>query len=111
MILSCHITNYAYLERKHHPTSLSITYAKPTYSLDFYVLRASFAKPDKPQNLWSTPPPEPEAEPTKTWLSWLSPEKDLTKKVEPARKATEIDGTLVNMNGDLCVKVKATFDS
>jgi hypothetical protein len=109
VIFVCDIANYAYAEQRHRPVSLSITYAKPTYSLDFYVLRASFAQPDKPQGLWATPPPEPEAEPTKTWLSWLSPEKDLTRKVE-SRKATEIIGTLENMSGDLCVKVKGTFE-
>jgi len=83
---------------------LAITYAKPTYSLDFYILRASFSQP----NLWQTaPPPEPEAEPTKSWLGWLSPKKDLTKQVESQK--TEIIGTLESVKGDLCVKVKGTF--
>ena len=87
----------------HRPTSLSITYAKPTHSLDFYVLRASFSKPDLPQ---TEPPPEPEAEPTKSWLGWLSPAKDLTKT---SRGGSEIVGTLETVKGDLCCKAKGTF--
>jgi hypothetical protein len=94
------------IERVHRPDSLSITYAKPTYSLDFYILRASFSKPDLPQ---TEPPPEPEAEPTKSWLGWLSPQKDLTKKTEPSRPKEEIIGTLESVKGDLCVKAKGTF--
>ncbi|KAH7090276.1 hypothetical protein FB567DRAFT_519473 [Paraphoma chrysanthemicola] len=90
----------------HRPTSVSITYAKPTYSLDLYILRASFSKPNIPQ---SEPPPESETEPTRKWLSWLSPKKDLTKKVDVKAKH-EITGTLESMKGDLCVKVKGTFD-
>ncbi|KAI4957331.1 hypothetical protein J4E86_005805 [Alternaria arbusti] len=87
--------------------SLSLTYAKPTYSLDFYVLRASFSKPDLPQ---SEPPPEPEAEPTKSWLGWLSPQKDLTKKIDASRQKQEIVATLESVGGDLCVKAKGTFN-
>lgn len=90
-------------EQVHRPTSLKVTYAKPTYSLDFYVLRASFTKPKLPQT-----EPVPEPEPTKSWLSWLSPQKDLTKKSEP-RQATEIIGTLESVKGDLCVKAKGSF--
>lgn len=94
-------------EPTHRPDSLAITYAKPTYSLDFYILRASFTKPDLPQ---TEPPPEPEAEPIKSWLSWLSPAKDLTKKTDSRpQKAVEIVGTLENVKGDLCVKAKGTF--
>jgi hypothetical protein len=93
-------------ERVHRPDSLSITYAKPTYSLDFYILRASFSKPDLPH---SEPPPEPEAQPTKSWLGWLSPEKDLTKKTEKPGQREEIIGTLESIQGDLCVKAKGTF--
>tara|TARA_R110002003_G_scaffold9_38_gene725 strand:- start:10725 stop:11060 length:336 start_codon:yes stop_codon:yes gene_type:complete len=93
-------------EAIHRPTSMSITYAKPTYSLDLYILRASFSKPNLPQ---SEPPPEPETEPTKSWLSWLSPNKDLTKKVD-SKQGHEITATLESMKGDLCVKVKGTFD-
>ena len=92
-------------EQVHRPTSLKVTYAKPTYSLDFYVLRASFAKPDLPQ---TEPVPEPEAEPTKTWLSWLSPQKDMTKRSEPGQ-LIEIIGTLESVKGDLCVRAKGTF--
>jgi hypothetical protein len=95
------------VEQVHRPTSLKVTYAKPTYSLDFYVLRASFTKPELPQTM---PVPEPEAEPTKSWLSWLSPQKDLTKKSDPEpRPATEIIGTLESVKGDLRVKAKGTF--
>mgnify|MGYP004500828431 CR=1 FL=1 len=93
------------IEQVHRPTSLKVTYAKPTYSLDFYVLRASFAKPDLPQ---TEPVPEPEAEPTKTWLSWLSPQKDMTKRSEPGQ-LIEIIGTLESVKGDLCVRAKGTF--
>ncbi|KAH4037644.1 hypothetical protein HBH98_111700 [Parastagonospora nodorum] len=93
------------VEAIHRPTSLSITYAKPTYSLDFYILRASFSQP----NLWqAAPPPEPESEPTKSWLGWLSPKKDLTKQVG-SQQSAEIIGTLESVKGDLCVKVKGTF--
>ncbi|KAH6842099.1 hypothetical protein B0T12DRAFT_274650 [Alternaria alternata] len=95
------------IEPVHRPDSLSVTYAKPTYSLDFYILRASFSKPDLPQ---SEPPPEPEAEPTKSWLGWLSPQKDLTKKTEASRSRQEIVATLESVGGDLCVKAKGTFN-
>ncbi|CAN9458138.1 unnamed protein product [Alternaria sp. RS040] len=95
------------IEPVHRPDSLSVTYAKPTYSLDFYILRASFSKPDLPQ---SEPPPEPEAEPTKSWLGWLSPQKDLTKKTEASRSKQEIIATLESVGGDLCVKAKGTFN-
>ncbi|KAJ4369146.1 hypothetical protein N0V83_006230 [Neocucurbitaria cava] len=96
------------VEAIHRPTSLSLTYAKPTYSLDFYILRASFSQPDLPQ---TEPPPEPEAEPTKSWLSWLSPKKDMTKREETGQKnkVSEIVGTLESVKGDLCVKAKGTF--
>jgi hypothetical protein len=94
-------------EPVHRPDSLSVTYAKPTYSLDFYILRASFSRPDTPQ---SEPPPEPQTQPTKNWLSWLSPQKDLTKKTDDApRPREEIIGTLESIKGDLCVKAKGTF--
>ncbi len=90
---------------KHRPDTLSITYAKPTYALDFYIIRASFSKPDKPQ---LEPPPEPQSEPTKSWLSWLSPVKDLTKTTDKSADM-EIIGTLETAKGDLCVRAKGTF--
>ncbi|KAF9698399.1 hypothetical protein EKO04_003825 [Ascochyta lentis] len=93
------------IEQVHRPTSMKVTYAKPTYSLDFYVLRASFANPNLPQ---TEPLPEPEAEPTKSWLSWLSPQKDMTKKSEPGQ-LVEIVGTLESVKGELCVRAKGTF--
>ncbi|KAL6705494.1 hypothetical protein ACN47E_006610 [Coniothyrium glycines] len=96
------------VEPIHRPHALALTYAKPAYSLDFYILRASFSKPDLPQ---TEPPPEPEAERTKSWLSWLSPEKDLTKKETPASgQGSEIIATLETVNGGLCVRAKGTFD-
>ncbi|KAL1792946.1 hypothetical protein ACET3X_009453 [Alternaria dauci] len=95
------------VEPVHRPDSLSVTYAKPTYSLDFYILRASFSKPDLPQ---SEPPPEPETEPTKSWLGWLSPQKDLTKKTGASRSKQEIVATLESVGGDLCVKAKGIFN-
>ncbi|OSS50560.1 hypothetical protein B5807_05204 [Epicoccum nigrum] len=93
------------IEEVHRPTSMKVTYAKPTYSLDFYVMRASFANPNLPQ---TKPVQEPEAEPTKTWLSWLSPQKDMTKRSEPGQMI-EIIGTLENIKGELCVRAKGTF--
>ncbi|KAJ4335818.1 hypothetical protein N0V95_008781 [Ascochyta clinopodiicola] len=93
------------IEEVHRPSSLKVTYAKPTYSLDFYVLRASFAQPTLPQ---TEPVPVPEAEPTKSWLSWLSPQKDMTKKSEPGQ-LIEIVGTLESVKGELCVRAKGTF--
>lgn len=92
-------------EEVHRPTSLKVTYAKPTYSLDFYILRASFAKPNLPQ---TEPVSETEAEPTKTWLSWLPPQKDMTKRSEPGQ-LIEVIGTLESVKGDLCVRAKGTF--
>ncbi|KAH8730465.1 hypothetical protein GQ44DRAFT_700363 [Phaeosphaeriaceae sp. PMI808] len=93
------------IEPIHRPTSLSITYAKPTYSLDFYILRASFSQPDLPQ---TEPPSAPASQPTRNWLGWLSPTKDMAKKAE-SNHSTEIIGTLENMKGGLCVKVKGVF--
>ncbi|KAI8934936.1 hypothetical protein NX059_008604 [Plenodomus lindquistii] len=96
------------VEPAHRPDTLAITYAKPTYSLDFYVIRASFKKSENPES--ETPPPDPEVEPTKSWLSWLSPSKDLTKKQNPRREpARVIVGTLESVKGDLCVRAKGTF--
>ncbi|OAL49922.1 hypothetical protein IQ07DRAFT_587607 [Pyrenochaeta sp. DS3sAY3a] len=94
------------IDRIHRPTSLSVTYAKPTYSLDFYIVRAAFSKPDLPQ---LAPPPEPESAPTRSWLSWLSPKKDLTKQESATKNMAEIIGTLESVKGDLCVRAKGTF--
>lgn len=94
-------------EPVHRPDDLSITYAKPTYSLDFYILRAKFSNPNLPQTELLL---ESAAEPTKSWLSWLSPAKDLTKKDDPQLKpSAEITATLESVKGDLCVKAKGTF--
>jgi len=95
----------------HRPCSLSITYAKPTYSLDFYILRARFSNPKLAQ---SAPPPEPEAQATKSWLDWLSPQKDLTKKKSGSSSVCsneEVVATLETVSGDLCVKAKGEFQS
>jgi len=84
---------------------VSVTYAKPTNSTNFYILRASFSKPYLPQ---AAPPPDPEPAPAKSWLpSW----KDMTKKEPPAKdkKTVEIIGTLENTDGQLCVRVKGTY--
>ncbi|KAF2689487.1 hypothetical protein K458DRAFT_128400 [Lentithecium fluviatile CBS 122367] len=87
------------------PTSMSVTYAKPTNSTNFYILRAHFSKPHIPP---VAPPPDPDPAPAKSWLpSW----KDLTKKEQPTenKKAVEIIGTLEDTNGNLCVRVKGTY--
>ncbi|KAK7192457.1 hypothetical protein DPSP01_009723 [Paraphaeosphaeria sporulosa] len=87
------------------PTSMSITYAKPTFSTNFYILRANYSRPNLPQ---AAPPVDPEPQPAKSWLpSW----KDLTKKEQPteAKKTVEIIGTLESVDGELCVRVKGTF--
>ncbi|KAK3215421.1 hypothetical protein GRF29_19g3238339 [Pseudopithomyces chartarum] len=92
------------------PTALSITYAKPTYSTNFYVLRANFSHPRRPPK---APPVDPEPQPAKSWLpSW----KDLTKKeqgggrAETQKEMVEIIGTLESEGGDLTVRVKGTFE-
>ncbi|KAF9738205.1 hypothetical protein PMIN06_011743 [Paraphaeosphaeria minitans] len=87
------------------PTSMSVTYAKPTYSTNFYILRANYSRPNLPQ---AAPPLHPEPQPAKSWLpSW----KDFTKKEQPteAKKTVEIIGTLESVDGELCVRVKGTF--
>ncbi|KAE8868118.1 hypothetical protein PTNB29_02029 [Pyrenophora teres f. teres] len=101
-------TNKISIELAHRPSSLSLTYAKPTYSLDFYIIRARFSKPKLPQ---SEPPPEPEAQPTKSWLGWLSPQKDLTKKTSSVGSNEEVVATLETVSGDLCVKAKGVFNA
>lgn len=84
---------------------MSVTYAKPTYSTNFYVLRANYSRPNLPQ---TAPPQDPDPQPAKSWLpSW----KDFTKKEQPteAKKSVEIIGTLESVDGELCVRVKGTF--
>ncbi|KAF1943103.1 hypothetical protein EJ02DRAFT_453626 [Clathrospora elynae] len=90
----------------HHPSSLSITYAKPTYSLDFYILRASFSTPHLPQ---SGPALDPETDLAKSWLGWLSPAKHRTKTVKPTGQKFEIVGTMESIKGDMCAKAKGSF--
>ncbi|KAJ4297608.1 hypothetical protein N0V90_005501 [Kalmusia sp. IMI 367209] len=87
------------------PTSMSITYAKPTYSTNFYILRANYSRPNFSQ---VAPPHDPDPAPAKSWLpSW----KDFTKKEQPtnSKKAVEIIGTLESVDGELLVRVKGTF--
>ncbi|CBX92995.1 hypothetical protein LEMA_P038960.1 [Plenodomus lingam JN3] len=87
------------VEASHRPNTLAMAYAKPTYSLDFYILRASFQESENPDA--ETPLPDPEAEPTRSRLSWLSPSKDLTKKNSSGEQpARVIVGTLENVRGD-----------
>jgi hypothetical protein len=84
---------------------MSVTYAKPTNSTNFYILRASFSKPNLPQ---AAPPPDPEPAPAKSWLpSW----KDMTKKQSAIinEQSVEIIGTLEDIDGSLCVRAKGTF--
>ena len=85
---------------------MSVTYAKPTYSTNFYILRANYSRPNLPQ---TAPPRDPDPAPAKSWLpSW----KDLTKKEQPAEgaaQAVEIIGTLESVEGELTVRVKGTF--
>jgi hypothetical protein len=84
-------------------TSLSLTYARPTQALNFYVLRASFSQPNIPQE---APPPEPQ--PAKSWLpSW----KDFTKKAPSGAPEPMVDvsGTLETIGGKVCVRAKASF--
>ncbi|RMZ71021.1 thioesterase family [Pyrenophora seminiperda CCB06] len=95
-------------EPLHRPCSVSLTYAKPTHSLDFYIVRARFSKPKLAQ---SEPPPEPEAQATKLWLGWLSPQKDLSKKTSSVGSNEEIVATLETVSGDLCVKAKGEFNA
>lgn len=85
------------------PASMSVTYARPTLSFNLFVLRASFSRPDLPQEL---PPSEPA--PAKSWLpSW----KDLTKKrtSAPPEPPMEISGTLESLDGEVKVRAKGTW--
>jgi hypothetical protein len=82
---------------------MSVTYARPTHILNFYILRANFSNPRIPPIV---PPSEP-AQP-KSWLPFW---KDLTKK-EPytgAQPSVEIVGTLESVKGVLCIRAKGTF--
>ncbi|KAF2281622.1 uncharacterized protein EI97DRAFT_438942 [Westerdykella ornata] len=85
------------------PTSISVTYARPTQSFNIYVLRASFSTPDIPQE---QPPTEPA--PGKAWLPYW---KDLTKKWTTTRPgpAVEISGTLESLDGEVKVRAKGVW--
>ena len=82
---------------------MSVTYAKPTFSFDLYVLRASFSKPDLYQ---VEPPPGPA--PAKSWLPYW---KDFTKKwTTTAPESTmEISSTLESLDGEVKVRAKGTW--
>ncbi|OCK89292.1 uncharacterized protein K441DRAFT_690148 [Cenococcum geophilum 1.58] len=88
------------------PTSLSLTYARPTQANRFYVLRASFSSPSTENSPSPPPPPEP-----KSAKSWLPPRKDLTRKpAAPSTKpAIKVSGTIEDLEGKVCVRAKATF--
>ena len=82
---------------------MSVTYARPTNVLNFYVLRANFTKPKLPP----TAPPA-DLQGGKPWLPFW---KDLTKK-EPyirVQPTVEILGTLESVKGDLCVRARGIF--
>ncbi|PVH99226.1 hypothetical protein DM02DRAFT_656572 [Periconia macrospinosa] len=88
------------------PTSMGVTYAKPTHNSSFYIIRASFSKPKLPQ---TEPPTDPEPAPAKSWLPFW---KDFTKKQQQPteeKKTVEIIGTLESIQGELCVRAKGTF--
>ncbi|KAF2745866.1 hypothetical protein M011DRAFT_478647 [Sporormia fimetaria CBS 119925] len=86
------------------PTSMSVTYARPTQSFNMYILRASFTTPDLPQD---EPPTEPL--PGKLWLpSW----KDFTKSwtpTEPPAAPLEISGSLESLDGQVKARAKGTW--
>jgi hypothetical protein len=85
------------------PASISVTYARPTFSFDMYILRSSFGNPDFSQD---APPPEPA--PAKSWLpSW----KDLTKKTTSTAPETtmEVNGTLESLDGEVKVRAKGVW--
>ncbi|KAF2873196.1 hypothetical protein BDV95DRAFT_376371 [Massariosphaeria phaeospora] len=86
------------------PDTISVTYARPTLILNFYVLRASFSKP----NLYQTaPPPDPESA-----KPWLEAPKDFTKKESAApiwTPTVEISASLESLEGEVCVRAKGIF--
>ncbi|KAF2190548.1 hypothetical protein K469DRAFT_656960 [Zopfia rhizophila CBS 207.26] len=84
------------------PLSLSVTYARPTQTLNFYILRTSFSTPDIPQ---AAPAPEPIPK------SWLPSWKDFTKKSVTAdpEPTVQLSGTLETVDQKVCVKAKASF--
>jgi hypothetical protein len=82
---------------------MSVTYARPTQILQFYVLRSRFEAPELPQ---VAPPPEPE--PAK---SWLPPWKDMTKQPAPVPEPLELTATLESVEGRVCVRARGTWPS
>ncbi|OCK78006.1 hypothetical protein K432DRAFT_406818 [Lepidopterella palustris CBS 459.81] len=89
------------------PSSLTLTYRRPTQANRFYVLRASFSTaPTLPSE---TAPPMPSETPSA--MSWLPPWKDLTKKPVPPvpEPNVEVFGTIEDLDGKMCVRAKATF--
>ncbi|KAF2655496.1 hypothetical protein K491DRAFT_716188 [Lophiostoma macrostomum CBS 122681] len=85
------------------PASLSVTYARPTFTFDLYILRSSFARPDLSKDA-----PAPEPAPAKSWLpSW----KDLTKKPTStvSEPTMEVNGTLESLDGEIKVRAKGVW--
>lgn len=88
--------------------SLSITYKRPTYSPDFYILRAAFKESKTSQSEAGT---ILEAGPTRrSWLSWLGFSKDPANNEVQNREGSHfIEGTLESVKGDVCVMAKGTY--
>ncbi|KAF2465931.1 uncharacterized protein BDR25DRAFT_238390 [Lindgomyces ingoldianus] len=74
------------------PSFMSVTYARPTPILNYYILRASFSTPDIPQQA-------PAPKPTPVGKSTTS---------GPA-PAVEVSATLETLEGKVCVRAKGTF--
>ncbi|KAF2810311.1 uncharacterized protein BDZ99DRAFT_387057 [Mytilinidion resinicola] len=95
----------AILDSVPSPSSLSLTYARPTQANNFYVLRALLSSPSDGKTL----PPHSDPDASKSWLPWS---KDFTKRqpvsstIEPV---VEASGTIENMAGQVCVRAKASF--
>ncbi|KAF2737559.1 hypothetical protein EJ04DRAFT_574513 [Polyplosphaeria fusca] len=81
--------------------SVSVTYARPTHILNFYILRTRFETPKLPQ---AAPPLEPA--PAK---SWLPPWKDLMKKPTPIPDPVELIATLESLDGTVCVRARGIW--
>lgn len=85
------------------PTSMSVTYARPTTSSNIYVLRSSFSTPNLPQE-----EPAPEPAPAK---SWLPSGKDFTKQHTSTapQPPVEISATLESLDGEVKVRAKGVW--
>jgi hypothetical protein len=102
-LLKAHQMLMLFLDSVPTPTSMSVTYARPTTSFDMYIVRASFSEPSLPQI-----EPTPEPVPAKSWLpSW----KDFTKQSTSAQPGppVEISGTLESLDGEVKVRAKGIW--